>query len=184
MSAQSITNGVQPLPDAAGTEVVPTEVEVTSPVCYAREASDIYLGYASTEELLKFLNEMLEVERAGARIAARIAAESSLASLTTLMHDVHRDEARWCAMLLKWINHLGGTPSRRTGTFYEKSLAITDLQERAAFINRARECVVQKIREILPRIHDDRMHADFREMLISHEFNISRANRISALCSQ
>jgi hypothetical protein len=133
---------------------------------------------------LALLKEVLEVERAGARIAARTASESSLPSLTALMHDVHRDEARWCAMLLKWIKHLGGSPSGRTGISYKESLAVSDLLERVAFINRGQECVVRKIREILPRIRDDRMHADFREMLISHEFNISRANRISALRSQ
>lgn len=184
MSAPSIINEVQPLPDTTGIEVVPTEVEVTSPVCYAREASDTYAGYASTGELLAFLREVLEVERADARIAARTASESSFASLTTLMGDVHRDGARWCAMLLKWITHLGGTPSGRTGISYEESLAVSDLLERVAFINQGQECVVRKIREILPRIRDDRMHADIREMLISHEFNISRSNNISALRSE
>jgi len=183
MSAQSITNGVQPLPDAAGTEVVPTEVEVTSPVCSAREASDTYAGYASTGELLAFLKEVLEVERADARIAARTASASSFASLTALMGDVHRDGARWCAMLLKWITHLGGGPSGRNEISYEESLAVSDL-ERVAFINQGQEYVVRKIREILPRIRDDRMHADIREMLISHEFNISRSNNISALRSE
>src|ERR1041385_8516913 len=121
MPARSIISEVQPLLETAGIKVAPTKVEVTSPVCYAREASDTYAGYASTGELLVFLKEVLEVVRADAVLAAIRASESSLASLTALMGDVHRDGARWCAMLLKWINHLGGTPSGRTGISYEES---------------------------------------------------------------
>jgi hypothetical protein len=89
---------------------------------------------------------------------------------------LRRDEARWCAMLLKWIAHLEGAASLRVGAFYEKCLAIADLPERAAFINRGQGWVVRKLREMLPRTRDDAMHADFAAMLKSHEVNIARAN--------
>jgi hypothetical protein len=80
-------------------EIVP-EAADASPVCYARETSDLYAGYATREELLAFLNELLEAERA----------------------------------------------------------------------------IVRKLREILPRIRDDAMHADFSGMLKSHDENIARTN--------
>lgn len=147
-----------------------------SPVCYARETNDRYAGYATREELLVFLNELLEAERAGARIAARTADETSDARLKSLMRDVQKDEVRWCAMLLRWIAQLEGEASPRTGAFYEKCLAIADLAERVAFINRGQDRVARRLRDMLPRTRDDAMHADFSAMLKGHDENIARAD--------
>ena len=47
---------------------------------------------------------------------------------------------------------------------------------RIAFINRGQGWVVKKLREMLPKVRDDRMHADFKAMLESHEENIRRAS--------
>jgi nitronate monooxygenase len=152
------------------------EPQPASPACYAREADDSYMGYASREELLAFLNELLEAERAGARVTARTAADAPDAATKTLMRDIHRDEARWCAMLLKWIAHLQGDASTNVGAFYGKCMAISDLAERLAFLNRGQGWVAKKLREMLPKTRDDAMHADFSAMLKSHEENIARAN--------
>lgn len=156
---------------AGGTE----DGTFSSPVCYARETDDAYAGYATREELLLFLNELLEAERAGARITARSAAEAA-PNLKGLFADIRKDEARWCAMLLKWIGHLRGEASMKTGAFYEKCLAIEDLKERAAFINRGQGWVARKLREMLPKVRDDRLHADLADMLANHETNIGRVN--------
>jgi hypothetical protein len=43
------------------------ECEPASPVCYAGEARDVYAGYAAHEEILAFLNVLLEVARAHGR---------------------------------------------------------------------------------------------------------------------
>lgn len=153
-----------------------SEEKLSSPVCYANEASDQYAGFATREELIAFCNELLEAERAGARITARSSTEAKDAATRDLLRDIQKDEARWCAMLLKWIAHLDGTPSPKVGAFYEKCLAFTDLKERIAFINRGQGWVVRKLREMLPKVRDDRMHADFKAMLESHEENIRRAS--------
>jgi len=153
--------------------------EAASPVCYARDAGDVYLGYASREELIDFCNLLLEAERAGARITARTAVEASDHATRELMRAIQRDETACCAMLLKWIGHLGGTPSDRVGDFYGKCLAIADLRERIAFINRGQGWVVRRVREMLPKIRDDAMHADFEAMLGTHEVNIARAEQLA-----
>lgn len=153
-----------------------SEETLSSPVCYASESSDRYAGYATREELIAFCNELLEAERAGARITARSASEARDAATRDLLRDIQKDEARWCAMLLKWIGHLDGAASPRVGAFYEKCLAISDLKDRIAFINRGQGWVVKKLREMLPKLRDDAMHADFRAMLESHEENIRRAS--------
>ena len=158
------------LPDALVTEPA-------SPVCYASDSDDLYAGYASREELIAFCNLLLEAERAGARITARTAVESRDEPIRELLRAIHRDEAACCAMLLKWINRLSGEVSARTGDFYEKCLAIPDLAERIAFINRGQAWVARKLREMLPKIRDDAMHADLTAMLRIHETNISRADQ-------
>lgn len=147
-----------------------------SPVCYADEAGDRYMGFATESELLVVLNELLEAERAGARVTARTAAEAADAAMAALMKQVYGDEARWCGMLLGWIRRLGGTPSERVGAFYEKAMAIAGIAERAAFINRGQGWVVRKLREILAKVRDDRLHADLADMLKAHEENIARVN--------
>jgi nitronate monooxygenase len=154
-----------------------TEHEFASPVCYARESDDVYSGYASREDLIAFCNLLLEAERAGARITARTALEFHDEHMRQLLRAIHRDEAACCAMLLKWIGALSGEVSPRTGDFYEKCLAIPDVSERVAFINRGQGWVVRKLREMVPKIRDDAMHADLSAMLKTHEINIARANQ-------
>ena len=83
-------------------------------------------------------------------------------------------------MLLKWITRLGGSPSDHTGDFFEKCLAVPTLLDRVALINRGQGWVVRKLKEVLPKIRDSQMHADFSEMLASHEVNIARANETCA----
>ncbi|MDE2073592.1 MAG: nitronate monooxygenase [Alphaproteobacteria bacterium] len=147
-----------------------------SPVCYAGEADDRYMGFATADELLAILNELLEAERAGARVTARTAAEAPDAAMAELMKQVYADEARWCGMLLGWVRRLGGTPSGQVGAFYDKAMAIAGIAERAAFINRGQGWVVRKLREILARVRDDSLHADLADMLKAHEENIARVN--------
>ena len=66
----------------------------------------------------------------------------------------------------------------KVGAFYNKAMVIADLSERVAFLNRGQGWVVRKLRQILPRVRDDRLHADFAEMLQSHEANIAPANGV------
>lgn len=133
---------------------------------------------APKDDLLDVLNELLEAERAGARITAQTAIETSMPEMAALMNDVHCDEAHWCVILLKWIKRLGGEPSPRTGEFYEKCLAFFELTERAAFINRGQGWVARKLRQTLPKIQNEEMHADLAAMLRSHEHNIVRTNAL------
>ena len=149
-----------------------------SPACAMHEASDVYMGYADKDELGSILNELLEAERAGAKVTLESAREAGSGPLAELMRAVQRDESRWCAMLLRQLKALGATPSSKTGAFYGKAMAIADLGERIAFLNRGQGWVVKKLREVLPRVRDGGLHADLSEMLHAHEANIELANRV------
>jgi len=150
--------------------------EPASPACLAHEADDAYMGYASKDEVAAFLNELLEAERAGTGVALKSGETAAGTRFAELLRDVHRDEARWCAMLLKQLKALGAPASTRIGAFQEKAMAIEALPERIAFLNRGQGWVVRKLKEMMPKVRDDALHRDLADMLQSHEVNIARAN--------
>ena len=148
--------------------------EPASPVCYAKDADSGYMGYLTPDELLSFLNLMLEAERAGARIGLRTAKDAQDRQTRELARAISRDESRWCAMLRRAILDAGGTPSEATGAFYQKAVAIDDLAERLEFINRGQGWVVRKLREVLPKVRDDVLHGHLKAMLAAHETGIRK----------
>ena len=131
---------------------------------------------AETSDIIDFLNELLEAERAGARVALESARQAAPGALADLLQDIRHDEARWCAMLLKQIGRLGGTASPRMGAFHAKAMEIEDLKARLVFLNRGQGWVVRKLREMIPRIPDDALYVDLAHMLSSHVANITLAN--------
>ena len=129
------------------------------------------------DDLLDFLNVMLEAERAGAKALLHIARDTKRNDVAALAKDIHKDEAKWCAMLTAAICRLDAAPSSKTGQFYEKVMAIPEEAARLAFVNRGQDWVVRKLREMLPKIADPRLCGDLTEMLSSHEDNIARVDR-------
>ena len=153
--------------------------ELNSPACAMDTADDAYMGYAGRDEIIAFLNELLEAERAGARVTLETARAADRGPIAELMRTIQRDEARWCAMLSRHLKALGAAPSATVGAFYGKAMAIPDFGERIAFLNRGQGWVVRKLREALPRVRDDGLHAELAEMLRAHESNIALANRVA-----
>ena len=128
-------------------------------------------------ELIALLDELLEAERAGARVTLESARAAADAPTAALLMAIHRDEARWCAMLLQHIKAAGRTPSTKVGGFYGKAMAIADLGERIVFLNRGQGWVVRKLRDMLAHVKDESLRTDLTEMLRSHEGNIALANK-------
>ena len=75
---------------------------------------------AQRDALLVLLNELLEAERAGARVASETAAEIGDPELHRLVAGIRQDEAHWCAVLVDAIRSLDATPTHATGAFYER----------------------------------------------------------------
>ncbi|GLT01123.1 hypothetical protein GCM10007897_25140 [Sphingobium jiangsuense] len=132
-------------------------------------------GPAGGEELVAALDELLEAERAGARVALASIRDASGEALAALMRHVRGDEARWCAMLSRHVRRLGARPSRRTGAFYGKAMAIADPWERLAFLNRGQSWVVRRLEALLPQVEEEGLRADLLDMLESHRVNIEQA---------
>jgi hypothetical protein len=151
-----------------------------SPACSMHEADDGYMGYVTKDELIAFLDELLEAERAGARVTLETGRSAAVPKIAELMLTIQKDEARWCAMLSRHLKALGAAPSARTGAFYDKAMAIADLGDRLAFLNRGQGWVVRKLREALPRVRDDGLYRDLADMLQSHEANIALAEAVAS----
>ena len=150
------------------------EKEPRSPVCYAKDADPAYMGYASRDEILAFLNELLEAERAGARVTLETSRQADAPEVKAMASAIQKDEAHWCAVLLSAIQRMGGVPSERTGAFHQKAMAIADIPSRLAFLNRGQAWVVRKLREMMPKMRDEELYRELNQMLISHEQNIEK----------
>ena len=153
--------------------------EYASPPCFMHKLDPAYLGYMNAPEMVALLNMLLEAERAGARGVAEIAGQSAGATERTILRDVAQDEARFCAMLTRHIDRLGGTPSPETGSFYEKLMAQEDPGKRVELLNRGQGWVVRKLRDALPQIGDWALHSDLKNMLDVHERNIRRCTDLA-----
>ncbi|MCA8257592.1 DUF6306 domain-containing protein [Burkholderia sp. AU31624] len=127
---------------------------------------------AQRDVLLVLLNELLEAERAGARVASETVAEIDDPELHRFVAGIRQDEAHWCAVLVDAIRSLDATPTHATGAFYEKAMAIEDLPERLAFLNCGQRRVVRKLQALLPTLAQPDMHHALTQMLVAHERNI------------
>ncbi|KWK78155.1 2-nitropropane dioxygenase [Burkholderia ubonensis] len=128
------------------------------------------------DALLAVLDELLEAERAGARVASETAAEIHDPELHRLVAGIRLDEAHWCSVLVDAIRSLNATPTCKTGAFYEKAMAIDDLAERMAFLNRGQRWVVRKLQALLPTLDNPEIHHALTLMLVSHEKNIGHVD--------
>jgi nitronate monooxygenase len=126
--------------------------------------------------LIERLNELLEAERAGVRVAAHALDQAPDAETRALLDLIHRDEVRWCVMLRGAIRQLHGRPSTHTGDFHRKAIAIEDLNERLAFLNRGQGWVAKKLRDLLPEVDDPVLNDDLARMLAAHRENLDRVN--------
>lgn len=153
-----------------------TRAPASSP-CYAEDMRREPYGQA---ELLSLLNELLESERAGARGLNELSKRSNPPEMASLLLSLARDEGRFCVMLRRHIECLGGTPSDATGVFYEKLMARDGLAAQMSLLDRGQSAVVRMLAEMLPRLRDDALHADLQDMHDVHVDNISTANRRAA----
>lgn len=155
-----------------------TPIEAASPPCFMHEVDPAYAGYLDRAELLELLNALLAGERAGAIVALEMSRKATDPDSRGLLVAVQRDEGRFCAMLSREIERLGGTPTRKVSPFRDKVLSLPGLQERLALLNRGQDWVVRRLREALPRVADNRLHEALVEMLATHERNVARCGRL------
>jgi hypothetical protein len=125
------------------------------------------------DALVVFLNELLEAERAGAKVLSVLVAEGTAAGGQSLLREIAHDEARYCALLTRLIKAQGGTPSTATGAFRDKVLALRSPIERIELLNRGQSWVARKLEQALPQINDIAISTELAEMRDTHRANIA-----------
>ncbi|MCC7274845.1 MAG: hypothetical protein IT561_19405 [Alphaproteobacteria bacterium] len=148
-------------------------MDVASPACSMHEADDAYMGYAGRVELLGFLDALLQGERAVAQVALESAPAAGSGPVAARLSAAAREASRWCATLVRHVQAPDEAPSPRTGTLHAEAMAIADLARRLAFLERRQASAVRTLRAMLPRVRDDRLHADLARMLRGPEAEIS-----------
>lgn len=151
-----------------GTE---TRTEQSSPTCLAHEAGDGYAGYLERDELIGFLNQLLEAERAGAKASAAYRQEAADPRVVELLEKIGSDEEEFCALLSDLVRRLGGEPTEATGHFVKRAVLVEKLSDRLALLSHGQGWVVDRICEVLPRVRDDAVHARLKEIAAAHEQN-------------
>jgi 5-formyltetrahydrofolate cyclo-ligase len=146
--------------------------------CSMHELDRSTLGYMSRTEMLDLLDQLLEGERAGARSVGVMSKEAPQSQVGAALRDIASDEAWFCAMLTRHIRRLGRIPSSATGAFYDKVIALNELDQRLDLLNRGQGWVVRKLQEALPRIDDGALREDLRDMLKVHERNIATCTHL------
>ena len=149
--------------------------------CSIGESESVYRGYLLEDEVLEFLNTLLEAERAGAKVCQSTLKEINDASRIQLLISIKRDEVASCQGLIGSIRIMGAEPSVNTGDFYEKCMVISDIKDRIRMLNKGQRWVVRKITETLPEIVNKHVQMQLKEMLKMHEKNVSLIDSVESI---
>lgn len=123
------------------------------------------------QALVGAFNELLAAERAGAQVAAASLKEVRNEVQRSVLQQVHRGEADSCRRLRDCLLIMGAEPTRERGAFYEKCMAIPDLVERMALVDRGQQWVIRKLEALLPQLTDPRLREQLEAVLITHQDN-------------
>lgn len=143
---------------------VPPKTATTKPA--ATEITSKDSDFSSTALLVR---ELMAAERAGARIMAMSLQQAGNKKHRDILQQLHRGEAESCRRLRACHVHLGMALDHDIGDFYQKCMAISDMDERLALVARGQRWVARKIREYLPSCPDDFIRHQFRAILQLHE---------------
>lgn len=123
------------------------------------------------EMLVAAFNELLAAERAGAQVAAASLKEVTDEAQRRMLHQIRRGEADSCRRLRECILKLGELPTRERGAFYEKCMAISDMTERLALVDRGQKWVIRKLEALLPELTDPWLREQMEAVLATHRDN-------------
>lgn len=131
-------------------------------------------------ELERFLNRMLEAERAGARALVVFMDDFPRhSSEWATLRKVHDDEAHNCALIGEQLKRRGKDYSHATGEFYAKAIAVQGPKERIKFLVRGLEWAIREFEQALPRIEDAEVRKLFEGMRERHRRSAAACDSIA-----
>lgn len=152
----------------------PPPIELSSPVCYAREFELAREDAIERPALVAALDELLEGARAAVRLSlpgSTVATEEGMDG--TRLAQLHRDEVKWCGMLAAALLALGAVPSIRTGSFHAEAASLADPAARlAALLRRRQGPAADRLRALVPQVVDERLADGLSEMLAAYKKSV------------
>ena len=130
------------------------------------------------DEYGALLNQLLEAERAGAKLLSAYLDELQPgSSMWESIRAVQLDEARNCAVLIHLLLEAEVTPTPAVGDFYGRGLAIRGWRERLEFLNRGQGWVAKRLAAALPRVPKSAQKL-LQRMHDSHVANIDQCEAL------
>jgi hypothetical protein len=112
----------------------------------------------SKSDVLAFLGELLEGERALAKVLAIFAEETSEPGVASMLRGAELAHAAICITLWREIETRGGSASSRTGSCYERDRTQSGLKNLIRFATREPERLGRSIEKALPWIIEVSLH--------------------------
>ncbi|MFZ5789461.1 MAG: DUF6306 domain-containing protein [Pseudomonadota bacterium] len=159
-------------PDVAPPEEDPNVTPAcSSPPCWMHELDPSYLGYLDRDETLVLLRALLQARRKGAATACALSETPRDPAVTAFLTAMAEDEARFGLLLRRHMACLGGNPEEEEDDDgrIEAVLAADAGRVSLAGLVKDQAEAARRLREALPRIHDDSLHGDLRNMAVAHE---------------
>jgi len=125
-----------------------------------------------TRETIAFLNRLLEAERAGVKVLARLIPDIRNETVAELARSFLRDEGMNCQVLKTMIENMRGTVSPAVGDFVEKVEALSSMEEKLDLLVRGQEWVARQIRKnrSMALTAPDRLFLE--SIKVQHEHNV------------
>ena len=129
------------------------------------------------QELIELLNALLEAERAGVETANHLVKVYPSEELNAQYKQLKKDEAWSCAGLHQAILREGGEPSKGTGDFVDKVIALETLREKLVLLNKGQAWVARKIDQAIAYGTLPETEAFLKEMKKVHYTNINEMEK-------
>jgi hypothetical protein len=126
-----------------------------------------------TSETTARLNELLEAERAGVETLQALIKTVPKGYFRNHLTKIEADEAFSCAVLERAVRAAGGEPSRATGDFAAKVLALDTLVDRLKLLSRGQMWVVKRLDAVADEVTDPEQRKELAEMRREHVDNVA-----------
>lgn len=149
-----------------------SEYEVSSSPCMASEFNGEYAGHCSAEELYAFIMELLEAERAVAKVCGFSMGQAGNRHRHDLLLQIHSEGTKNCEALEQSIEKLGMEATGAIGGNFQKYMAVQGFMPRMQHIRNDQDEVLQKISEILARVGSAQIFTELKSVRDRHKSNI------------
>ncbi len=137
------------------------------------EADPAYFGYWSKEEILRFLKDLLESERIGAKAFAGIGRAADL-QVADLVFESELAQGAICVLLKKEIVARGGSDALRRKNTAAMPSAKCSLQQAIAFARGHQTGLSDMIEDAVLNIFDAKLNTKLMYLLLLHRKQVEQ----------